>query len=242
MNGDISEKQILYIISEVAKGINHMHSQNPPISHRDIKIENILMFVNNYKLCDFGSATTTTIDPKKDPKNTVLDEFSRFEKTTTPMYRPPEMLDMYSKFPVNSQVDVWMLGCILYTLTFKKHPFMNVEKLTIINAFYYIPEQHNYSEKLVDFIRLLLTPNPVERPNIKTVISYIQKWDQIEKITLSKEVQEIKNKQTNSNEVNSKSNPKLNLISDDEIKRIQAEILKKQNKGGKRIKKSNLIL
>ena len=39
------------------------------------------------------------------------------------MYRPPEMLDEYLKYKVDLKVDIWMLGCILYTLCFAKHPF-----------------------------------------------------------------------------------------------------------------------
>ena len=38
-----------------------MHLKNTPISHKNIKIENVLKFRNTYKLCDFGSVST--IDP-----------------------------------------------------------------------------------------------------------------------------------------------------------------------------------
>ncbi len=39
------------------------------------------------------------------------------------MYRPPEMCDPYLQYCVSTKVDVWMLGCVLYTLCFFKHPF-----------------------------------------------------------------------------------------------------------------------
>ena len=39
-----------------------MHSQNPPIAHRDIKIENVLYSNGKYKLCDFGSCSTSIVD------------------------------------------------------------------------------------------------------------------------------------------------------------------------------------
>lgn len=40
-----------------------------------------------------------------------------FEKYTTLMYRPPEMIDKYKKFTVNTQADIWvskMLTIITY--------------------------------------------------------------------------------------------------------------------------------
>lgn len=100
------------------------------------------------------------------------------------MYRPPEMCDQYCKYKVNEKVDIWMLGCILYTLMYKKQPFADAQKLAIINAHYYTPEIQ-YSEKLLDFMRLMLTPNPEKRPDIKKVIQIVQNWDSISRIELS---------------------------------------------------------
>ncbi len=164
-----------------------MHLQNPPIAHRDIKIENILKKGNIYKLCDFGSSTTRAIDPKKEEKSFVLDQFSQFDKFTTFMYRPPEMCDQYSKYIINEKVDVWMLGCVMYALMFKKHPFQDSQKLAIINAHYYINDEEGdkFSEKCLDFMRVMLTPNPSERPNIQEILNMLKSWNNLKSISLS---------------------------------------------------------
>ncbi len=94
------------------------------------------------------------------------------------------MCDQYSKYKVTEKVDIWMLGCILYTLIYKKHPFSEAQKLAIINAHYFTPDT-SYQEKLLDFMRLLLTPNPEKRPDIRKVIQIIQNWDNIIKFELS---------------------------------------------------------
>lgn len=38
------------------------------------------------------------------------------------MYRAPEMVDLYSGKVVDHRVDVWALGCVLFTIAFGKVP------------------------------------------------------------------------------------------------------------------------
>ena len=100
------------------------------------------------------------------------------------MYRPPEMCDPYSKYIVNHKADIWMLGCILYTIMFKKHPFLEAQKLAIINAYYNFPEIHQFSDKILDLIRLMLTPDPSNRPDINFVLNILENWSSITSIEL----------------------------------------------------------
>ena len=50
-------------------------------------------------------------------------------KSTTPLYRAPEQLDLFLGYPIDERVDVWALGCLLYTLMFFKSPFNESEPL-----------------------------------------------------------------------------------------------------------------
>jgi AP2-associated kinase len=65
-----------------------LHKKN--ISHRDLKLENVLLQDKKFKLCDFGSATKA-----KCQLNATDEDFEEFEKYTTLMYRPPEMIDKF---------------------------------------------------------------------------------------------------------------------------------------------------
>ena len=65
--------------------------------------------------------------------------YVQIQRNTTPMYRAPEMIDLYSNKPVNEKADIWALGCLLYKLCFKVHPFEDSAKLRILNAKYKIP-------------------------------------------------------------------------------------------------------
>ena len=76
------------------------------------------------------------------------------------MYRPPEMCDPFLLYEVGHKADMWMLGCVCFTLMFTKHPFVDSSKLGIINASYFWPVKSEYSLKLENFVRNLLTPDP----------------------------------------------------------------------------------
>ena len=55
---------VLRVFYQTSRAVQHMHKQKPPIIHRDLKVENLLLSDQGMlKLCDFGSATTETHYP-----------------------------------------------------------------------------------------------------------------------------------------------------------------------------------
>lgn len=60
------------------------------------------------------------------------------------MYRAPEQLDLWANFPINTKCDIWALGCVLFYLCFRKHPYEDSAKLRIINANYTMPSDSRY--------------------------------------------------------------------------------------------------
>ena len=229
--GNISEVEALLIFNQILLGVNVMHSQKPPIAHRDLKIENILKKKRTYKLCDFGSASDEVFDPTTSDEFIKEQNYSNFEKHSTLYYRAPEMCDRYSEYPVSEKVDIWSLGCVLYTMAFKEQPFFNAQKLEIINGNYNFPrdEQKLYSEKFLDLIRVMLTPNPNNRPSVMQIMEWTNYWNETPKIPLSPEVEEIKKKQIKSGGLKSKANKKK-LLTADEIAKIQSKLKNKEDK------------
>ena len=231
---NISESTALKIIRDIANGLMAMHSQNPPIAHRDIKIENVLKFGNTFKLCDFGSASIDIMMPEKETKDSKRDKFDIYERNTTFMYRPPEMVDEYGEFPVNEKVDIWALGCILYAILFKQQPFQDAQKLTIIKGDYYIPkEAKNYSSKIFDFIRLMLTPDPRIRPSAKDIVNYINNWNNIKEFPLCERVLEIKKRQIKIFKEKANSSSSAKDISEEDLEKAKLSIMNKLKKKSK---------
>ncbi|XP_063770345.1 cyclin-G-associated kinase isoform X2 [Pseudophryne corroboree] len=174
--GPLSCDTVLKIFYQTCRAVQHMHKQKPPIIHRDLKVENLLVSnQGTIKLCDFGSATTIAHYPDYNwtaqMRATVEDEMTR---NTTPMYRTPEIIDLYSNFPIGEKQDIWALGCILYLLCFRQHPFEDGAKLRIVNGKYSIPQNETRYIVFHDLITSLLKVNPEERLTITEVVGHLQ--------------------------------------------------------------------
>lgn len=172
----LSPDLVLQVFYQTCSAVHHLHRQKPPISHRDLKVENLLLSSERtVKLCDFGSCTTVVHYPdvtwSATRRSLVEDELAR---CTTPMYRAPEMLDLYQNFPINEQADIWALGCVLFYLCFGVHPFEDSAKLRIINANFTIPSSDVKFFHFHELIRMMLRVHPMERPNIVDVLEKLQ--------------------------------------------------------------------
>uniref|UniRef100_A0A8B9DG46 Cyclin-G-associated kinase n=1 Tax=Anser cygnoides TaxID=8845 RepID=A0A8B9DG46_ANSCY len=174
--GPISCDTVLKIFYQTCRAVQHMHKQKPPITHRDLKVENLLISnQGTIKLCDFGSATTVAYYPDYSwsaQKRALVEE--EITRNTTPMYRAPEMIDLYSNFPISEKQDIWALGCILYLLCFRQHPFEDGAKLRIVNGKYTIPQNDTRYSVFHDLISSALKVNPEERLSITELVNQLQ--------------------------------------------------------------------
>ena len=56
-NADLSLERKFQILNDIVKGLDHMHSQTPPIVHRDLTATNVLLdSKGTAKICDFGNS------------------------------------------------------------------------------------------------------------------------------------------------------------------------------------------
>ena len=110
----LSEKTAKFLFKQIILGIQHMHNKN--IVHRDIKLENILIDLNNnVKICDFGISLVL---------NSLSDKL--YDQCGTPMYMAPEILLSNKANGIGYMgppVDIWAAGISLYILLSGNLPF-----------------------------------------------------------------------------------------------------------------------
>ncbi|TVU29467.1 hypothetical protein EJB05_21047 [Eragrostis curvula] len=164
-NGYYEERKALLIFRDVCNAVFAMHGQSPPIAHRDLKAENVLLGLDGaWKICDFGSTSTNHKCFDKPEEMGIEEDIIR--KHTTPAYRAPEMWDLYRREVISEKVDIWALGCLLYRICYFKSAFDGESKLQILNGNYRIPEQPKYSSAVTGLIKDMLEASPNARPDI----------------------------------------------------------------------------
>ncbi|ODV82193.1 kinase-like protein [Suhomyces tanzawaensis NRRL Y-17324] len=179
----LTEPEILKIMFEVTIGVAMCHHLDPPLIHRDIKIENVLIDSQGvFKLCDFGSSVPYIPAPKTPQElHATKDDIMNH---TTPQYRAPEMIDLSKGFPIDDKLDIWALGCFLYKLCYYTTPFelpnqksMEDLELAILSCgttlrFHDRPGLM-FSPRLKNIIKCCFREDPRRRPNAVQLLGEI---------------------------------------------------------------------
>ncbi|EGC40994.1 serine/threonine protein kinase ppk30 [Histoplasma capsulatum var. duboisii H88] len=168
----LTEPEILKIFTDVAEGTACMHYLKPPLLHRDLKVENVLIALHgnsfSYKLCDFGSAAPPRPAAATAAEGRLIED--DVQRHTTLQYRSPEMIDVYRKQPIDEKSDIWALGVLLYKLCYYTTPFEEAGQMAILNAKFKYPAYPPFSDRLKLLIASMLREDPRKRPNIYQVL------------------------------------------------------------------------
>jgi serine/threonine protein kinase len=155
----LSEKVAKFIFRQIIEALQYIHSNN--IIHRDIKLDNILIDLNNtIKLCDFGVS-------KQIKENEVI-----YDQCGTPAYIAPEILR--NEGFQGYAADVWSAGIVLYAMVQGRVPFFTKEVqdlYVMITKSPYTPLQ-NCTPELEDLISKLLNKDPKKRISTEEVLNH----------------------------------------------------------------------
>ncbi len=155
----LGEKTAKILFRQIIQGIKYIHSRG--IVHRDIKLENILLDLNNIiKICDFGVGKL--IKP-----STILKD-----QCGTPVYMAPEIIkgQGYHGFPV----DIWSAGVALYimlsgTLPFNKDKEKGLEYNILNNE---IAKINGVSEDANNLLKNILEKDPNKRYTANQILEH----------------------------------------------------------------------
>ncbi|KAJ0181335.1 hypothetical protein K1T71_003420 [Dendrolimus kikuchii] len=155
----ISEPETRFYMHQILLGVQYLHSKR--IIHRDLKLGNLFLDDDlHVKIGDFGLAAR--IEYEGERKQTLCG---------TPNYIAPEIL---TKKGHSFEVDIWSLGCIMYTLLVGKPPF---ETSTLKDTYkrikqceYRIPS--SLRKPAAAMIVLQLQANPARRPSVDKLLQH----------------------------------------------------------------------
>ncbi|VDL76811.1 unnamed protein product [Nippostrongylus brasiliensis] len=155
----VTEPEARYFTHQVCLAVDYLHDKK--VIHRDLKLGNL--FLNGelqIKIGDFGLATT--VDMEGERKKTLCG---------TPNYIAPEVLD---KKGHSFEVDIWAIGCILYTLLFGRPPFETKSLKETYSRIkmnqYRVPS--TAGQVVSHLIQSLLAADPAKRPTVKQVLAH----------------------------------------------------------------------
>ena len=146
----LCEKTAKILYRQLIQGIKYIHSKG--VVHRDIKLENILLDLNNIvKICDFGVGKLTQKGQKLN------------DQCGTPVYMAPEIIkgDGYEGFPV----DVWSSGIALYIMLSGNIPFNRDKNHDLQSAILKLPYKkiNDISDSANDLLEHILEKDPNKR-------------------------------------------------------------------------------
>ena len=104
------------ILYDVALGLNYLHSHVPPIIHRDLSSNNVLLASNmKSKISDLGVAKIVNLTPLQ-----VSRLVHNAQAPGTPAYMPPEALVASPKY--DESIDVFSFGVMIIHVFCGKWP------------------------------------------------------------------------------------------------------------------------
>ncbi|XP_068126586.1 hormonally up-regulated neu tumor-associated kinase isoform X2 [Hyperolius riggenbachi] len=159
----LEEHEARKYIRQLIQAVEHLHRAG--VVHRDLKIENLLLDENNnIKLIDFGLSNCAGILGYTDPFST---------QCGSPAYAAPELLARKKYGP---KVDVWSIGVNMYAMLTGTLPF-TVEPFSLRALYQKMvdktmnPLPSHLSPAAANFLRSLLEPDPLKRPNIQQALA-----------------------------------------------------------------------
>ena len=179
--GVLPEEISYGILRDVALGLRYLHERSPPIIHRDLSGNNVLLTSNmNAKLSDLGVAKILNLTPAR---MTQMTQMTQTKAPGTPCYMPPEALSAKPKY--TTKIDIYSYGVLIVHTLCGRWPFpedafrpdpQNPDTMIPITEVErraeYLQEIGN-DHPLIAMIRQCLSNAPARRPEAPALLDQV---------------------------------------------------------------------
>ena len=160
-----------------------MTAQRTQCAHMNLKPSKILFDDDGRPILnDLSSCLQLPITVRDTYHLDRLQEWLRLR--CTPQNMAPELLNLQLNSVIDSKVDIWSLGCTIYTLMYGVSPFDREEQLNgiplryaILNAQYSFPDEPKYSRQFMDIVSSCLVADSGRRPTSMDLVRKLQSLD-----------------------------------------------------------------
>ena len=186
--GPMTEMKAKTYFIQIVRAIEYLHLHKPAIAHRDLKLANILIHIENkekiIKVTDFGLSRVLKEKSDKKPFRASLPEGSVY-------YMSPQMIlliihhrmdpkvkekikqmDLKTKDVNPIKADIWSLGVCLYYMITKEYP--------------YTPNRDDYSVTIEEQLKRKIKPIDKKiSPQLNHIMSRMLEFNTSKRITIS---------------------------------------------------------
>ena len=173
--GVLPEEISYGVLHDVGLGLRYLHEKFPPIIHRDLSANNVLLTSNmNAKISDLGVAKILNLTPAR------MTQMTQTKTPGTPCYMPPEAMVDHPKY--TSKIDMYSYGVlIIHTLCGRwpfptsafhpdpQNPDVIVPVSEVDRRAVYLREIGN-DHPLMSPIHQCLSNMPARRPEARTIL------------------------------------------------------------------------
>ena len=160
-----------------------MTVQHTQYAHMNLKPSKILLDDNGRPILnDLSSCLRLPITVRDTHQLDRLQEWLQLR--CTPQNMAPELLNLQLNSVIDSKVDIWSLGCTIYTLMYGVSPFDREEQLTgiplryaILNAQYNFPDEPKYPKQFMDIVSSCLVADSSKRPTSMDLVRKLRSLD-----------------------------------------------------------------
>eukprot|EP01083_Nonionella_stella_P298110 1012135_1 len=163
----ITDLQKSDFLLDAARGMHYLHNCRPPIFHRDLKSDNLIVCGDwLVKVCDFG-LTQFCVETSEEDSSQV----------GTPMWMAPEVIKQQG---FTKKSDVYSYGIIMWEVMTRLEPYEDKEVYEIVLEVMSnklrpeIPVEYRH-HRLVRLMKDCWMHNPDDRPNFQAIIERLEK-------------------------------------------------------------------